>query len=151
MKHELSLSTSTLLTQVRDRTGTTLPLVLHLIKAVSANGDVQLANCGGRPVLCPQKFTHDVVGSFAVCVEMDGTSTALLVLGHLPLEAMATALAGNSTTGPTGSQQIQPITLKCGRSQLQLHPDGRIRITGDDIIVESNGRAALRGAIVDLN
>ena len=126
---------------------TALPLSLHLIESVAQSGEVRLVGSEGRPVLCLSSFGDDAVGNFAVCTQMNDSSAALVVLGHISITSIALALADERSV----SQPARPLVLKCGRSQLQLHPDGRIRITGDDIIVESNGRMGLRGAVVDLN
>jgi hypothetical protein len=147
MKHHLSLGASEPLASGEDKTQAALPLSLHLIESVAQSGEVRLVGCEGRPVLCLQSFGDDTIGSFAVCTQMNGNPTALVVLGHVPISSIALALADERSL----SQAAKPLVLKCGRSQLQLHPDGRVRITGDDIIVESNGRMGLRGAVVDLN
>jgi len=147
MKHHLPLGVSEPLASPDTASQAALPLSLYLIESVTQDGEVRLTHSEDKQILCLQKFDRDVAGNFAVCTQMNGNSAALVVLGHISISSIALALADERPV----LQPARPLVLKCGRSQLQLHPDGRIRITGDDIIVESNGRMGLRGAVVDLN
>ena len=120
-----------------------LALTLRLVESVGADGKPLLADCADKVVLAPAAFPQNAAGSFAVCLATD--TKTLLVLGHLPASEIADALAFQP------AHDERPLTLKCGRSELVLHPDGRVRITGDDVVVQSNGLMGLRGAIVELN
>jgi hypothetical protein len=43
------------------------------------------------------------------------------------------------------------LELKCGRSRITLHADGRIEINGDYLLSRSRGPIKLKGATIDIN
>lgn len=43
------------------------------------------------------------------------------------------------------------LALKCGRSKITLHADGRIEINGDYLLSRSRGPIKLKGATIDIN
>jgi hypothetical protein len=66
----------------------------------------------------------------------------LAVLGYVSAAQIA---------GLTGAAPVQDLILRAGRAELRLHADGRVRMTGDDVLVEAQGQVALSGATIALN
>lgn len=94
------------------------------------------------------RVTEDDVGSLAVCLDINAQAPLTFVLGVVTIEATISAL---QSAQPAQQGGAKPLVLKCGRSQIALHPDGRVRIKGDDVRLESMGRMKIQGAVVDLN
>jgi hypothetical protein len=82
----------------------------------------------------------------AVIKPVTDGSGRVVVLGFIALDEL---LRAPFDAGKT--VQNQDIVLKSGRSELRLMADGRVRIKGDDLRFEANGRLGLRGAFIDLN
>lgn len=117
-------------------------LVLRRVLACQS-GVPELEGFGNHRVLALQWFDGGAAGRLAVCCIPHNAEDMVVVLG---------ILAPNVTSEPAPPGDAQsPVELRSGRSAIALHPDGRVRITGDDVRVESNGVATVRGAVVKLN
>ena len=122
---------------------------LALIRAVNADGSVELVG-SDRTVLVATRLDEQAIGSFAVCLDLDGDLPVTVVIGAVGMAEMFSALQ-DATDFNKNRGDAEPIVFRTGRSQLVLQPDGRIRIKGDDVKVESLGRMKIEGAVIDLN
>ncbi|MGV1755017.1 hypothetical protein [Agrobacterium sp. CG674] len=121
---------------------------LYLILAVSASGVPTVAGIDPSQVMTGNPFSQDAVGCLAIGMEL--AAGPVLLIGHVPFDAICRAFSqGAAQTANTAPEK--PLSLKCGRSELRLYPDGRIRILGDDVSIEALGRMAMKGAVVELN
>jgi hypothetical protein len=101
----------------------------------------------GTPVLQDARAVLVVAGApdmgqpwVAVCKPFGNGQLA--VLGYVSAAQIA---------GLTGDAPAQDLILRAGRAELRLHADGRIRMVGDDVLVEAQGQVALSGATIALN
>lgn len=109
-------------------------LILLRVLATMADGTPVLAGMGGRRVVAVASAGPGHCGRLAVCQAFG--ENQLAVLGYV---AEAVPVAGGD------------LILTAGQSQLRLHADGRVRISGRDVRAEAAGRMALRGAHIALN
>lgn len=121
---------------------------LHLILEVSDTGDPIIAGMDPANVISGTRFGADTVGCLAIGINL--AAGPVLLIGHVPLDAIARAFSQGALS-PAHKQADTPLSLKCGRSELRLYPDGRVRILGDDVSIEALGRMSLKGAVVELN
>lgn len=121
---------------------------LHLILEVSASGVPTVAGIDPARVMTGNPFAQDAVGCLAIGMEL--AAGPVLLLGHVPFDAIARAFSQGAVKTANNAPE-KPLSLKCGRSELRLYPDGRIRILGDDVSIEALGRMAMKGAVVELN
>ncbi len=112
-------------------------LILLRVLAAMSDGTPVLAGAAGRQVVAVAAAGAGHCGRLAVCQPFGPDLGRLAVLGYLA-EATAAPASGD-------------LILSAGLSELRLHADGRVRITGRDIRAEAQGRVALRGAHVALN
>ncbi|MGH1329262.1 MAG: hypothetical protein ACRBBK_00120 [Paracoccaceae bacterium] len=120
---------------------------LHLAAlSVQKDGAIALADYPRAAVLMLEEPPAQAGGHMAVIKPVPDGSGRVVVLGFLALDALLRAPfeAGKAV-------ENQDIVLKSGRSELRLMADGRVRIKGDDLRFEANGRLGLRGAFIDLN
>ena len=84
----------------------------------------------------------DPFSFLAVCKEaqMDGR---LVVLGYLSTAQIVSA--------SVSQKQCGDVVIGTDKAQIRLTEDGRVRIKGDDVLLESRTRMALSGAYIDLN
>lgn len=84
----------------------------------------------------------DPASFLAVCKEaqMDGR---LVVIGYVSFSQIACA--------QTAAMEQGEIIFGTEKAQIRLTADGRIRIRGEDVLIESRTRMALSGASIDLN
>lgn len=118
-------------------------LQLRPVLAVDADGRPVLAGSGSKPMLILSDAAVPVPGMIAVCKDI---SDQIVVLGYaFPPKAVP------AETGQVLPDEEGWVTLGCGKAQIRLHPDGRIRLKGQDVTIDSAGRLGLRGAWIDLN
>lgn len=147
MKHDISADLSSALQPIEAASGLDR-FGLHLILDVSAAGVPTVAGIDPGRVMAGNPFAQDAVGCLAIGMEL--ATGQVLLIGHVTIDTIARAFSqGVTSTVSTVSEK--PLCLKCGRSELRLYPDGRIRILGDDVSIEALGRTALKGAVVELN
>ncbi len=147
MKHDISARLLSSPQPIKAKSGADR-FGLHLILDISASGVPTVAGIDPARVMTGNPFAEDAVGCLAIGMEL--AAGPVLLIGHVPFDAIARALSQGAThTAQTTSEK--PLSLKCGRSELRLYPDGRIRILGDDVSIEALGRMALKGAAVELN
>jgi hypothetical protein len=127
MRHDAPLSPPAPVQPVAD-------LILLRVLATMADGTPVLAGAGGRQIVAVAAAGPDHCGRLAVCQPFG--QNQLAVLGYVATVAPATG---------------GDLVLTAGQSELRLHADGRVRITGRDIRAEAAGRMALRGAHIALN
>lgn len=126
-------------------------LTLHLVSSLSDSGEPQLIGVDRKRVLITRNFGSEIVGAFAVCMPIiSGEQPSVAIIGYLSVDQIITSFASASIS-KTALQDHSPLSLKCGRSELRLYPDGRVRILGDDVSIEALGRMGLKGAVVELN
>jgi hypothetical protein len=101
----------------------------------------------GTPVLQDARPVLSVAGApdmgqpwVAVCKAFGAGQLA--VLGYVGLAQIAAL---------TGTRPATDLILRAGRAELRLHADGRVRVKGDDVLVEAQGHVALSGATIALN
>ena len=121
---------------------------LHLVLAVSPEGIPTVAGIDPARVMTSHAFGQEAVGRLAIGMQLPiGT---VLLIGHVPFDTIVHAFSQAAESATPAITQV-PLSLKCGRSELRLYPDGRVRILGDDVSIEAFGRMALKGAVVELN
>lgn len=115
---------------------------LHLYPVLGFDraGHPVLAGVDPEMVVMLVGVPADVVGGFAACRPFGGDRIA--VLGFLPR-------GGASGAGKDHDQDW--LEIRHGKAAIRLCRDGRVRIEGDDILVNSEGAVALDGATVTLN
>lgn len=114
--------------------------------SVQKDGSIALADFPRAAVLMLEEPPLETGAHMAVIKPVTDGTGRVVVLGFIALSELMRAPfeAGISV-------QDQDIVLRSGRSELRLMADGRVRIKGDDVRFEANGRLGLRGAFVDLN
>ncbi|ABD55934.1 hypothetical protein [Jannaschia sp. CCS1] len=111
---------------------------LREVLAVSANG-VPTLNGSNARILATARFSEAEIGAKAVCQPvLDADEPTLIVLGVIQPDA------------PQDNDDA-PVVLRSGAASLALHPDGRIRMTGEDIAIDAAAGLNLLAARIDLN
>jgi hypothetical protein len=134
MKYDPRLSPPVLLTPPL----TSDELILRPVVAFATDGTPVLQDA--RPVMVVAAVPDMGQQWVAVCKAF-GTGQ-LAVLGYVSAAQIA---------GLTGDAPAQDLILRAGRAELRLHADGRIRMMGDDVLVQAQGQVALSGATIALN
>lgn len=150
MKHDLDLAIETPRTAPKSpaKTGAELGASGLRLAALQRDEDgaVVLADFPRAAVLMLEEPPKDEGAHMAVIKPVADGSGRVVVLGFI---ALSEVLRAPFEAGK--ADQNQDIVLKSGRSELRLMADGRVRIKGDDLRFEANGRLGLRGAFIDLN
>jgi hypothetical protein len=115
-------------------------LLLLPVVAFATDGTPVLQDALSRPVLAVAGMP--TLGELWVAVCKPFGAGQLAVLGYVGAAQIA---------GLTGARPVQDLILRAGRAELRLHADGRVRMTGDDVLVEAQGQVALSGATIALN
>ncbi|MBY5931938.1 hypothetical protein KUV51_02900 [Tateyamaria omphalii] len=112
---------------------------LHRILSVNAAGVPQLEGTNAQ-VLTTTRFTPDTVGQQAVCQTVRDADVSTLIALGVTADAADSAADDNT-----------PLVLRTGDASLALYPDGRIRMTGEDIAIDAATGLNLVAARIDLN
>ena len=124
---------------------------LAMVRAVHGDGTFDLVGFETVRVLSNLKVGTDAVGSFAVCMDLTDQGNLCVLLAIIGIDDLIGALRDATAFNGARDKNAKPLIFQAGRSQLALHPDGRIRIKGDDVQIEALGRMKLEGAVIDLN
>lgn len=124
---------------------------LAMVRAVHASGTLELVGFEAAQVLSNVKVGAEAAGSFAVCMDLTDQGNLCVVLAIIGIDDLIGALRDATAFNGARGKNAKPLIFQAGRSQLALHPDGRIRIKGDDVQIEAHGRMKLEGAVIDLN
>lgn len=124
---------------------------LAMVRTVDANGTLELVGFEAAQVLSNVKVGAEAAGSFAVCMDLTDQGNLCVVLAIIGIDDLIGALRDATAFNAARGKDVKPLIFQVGRSQLALHPDGRIRIKGDDVQIEAHGRMKLEGAVIDLN
>ncbi|RVV98314.1 hypothetical protein EKE94_05130 [Mesobaculum littorinae] len=109
---------------------------LRRILAVSDSGVPLLEGTNAR-ILATSPFGAGDVGRIAVCqAVLDQDEATVVALGVV-----------HEDPAPDDA----PLVLRAGAASLALHPDGRIRLEGEDVAVDAARTLRLAGARIDLN
>ncbi|MFV0473944.1 MAG: hypothetical protein ACK5MQ_07010 [Pikeienuella sp.] len=119
-------------------------LALHAVTGIRPDGTPELEGAAGRRVVALEPAPLLADSLIAVCKPFGSDMEQLAVLGYLSPSQLVTQVV-------KAPQVETDIVLRAGRSELRLHADGRIRIKGDDVKFEANGRMGLTGAFIELN
>lgn len=118
--------------------GTLNSFDLHEVLAVSPAGVPTLRGSNAR-ILTTARFSEAEVGRRAICQNVvDADEPTLIVLGIVA-----------EPEGDTADDA--PLVLRHGAASLELHPDGRIRMSGEDIALDATAGLRLLAATIDLN
>lgn len=148
MKHDLAAKLLPL-SQPIDTAADRGQFCFHLILELSDAGVPVLAGVDPAIVISGTQFGAHTVGCLAIGINL--APGAVLLIGHVPFDVIARAFAHEGASLQRQKTAESPLSFKCGRSELRLYPDGRVRILGDDISIEALGRMGLKGAVVELN
>jgi hypothetical protein len=118
-------------------------LALFPVLAVDVTGTPVLGTATPMTVVAIETAPPEACGMIAVCKPFGPDGSQLAVLGYLSADQIS-AVSG-------AKPQDRDLILRAGRAELRLHTDGRVRLTGDSVTIESNGRMALAGAYIELN
>lgn len=143
MKHQKDFISAQTDISSLDRAAKT-SLTLHAVTGIGPDGAPELEGAAGRTVVALEPAPLLADSLVAVCKPFGPGLGQLAVLGYLS----PSQIAAQAAKAP---QVETDIVLRAGRSELRLHADGRIRIKGDDVRFEANGRMGLAGAFIELN
>ncbi|WP_323718038.1 hypothetical protein [Paracoccus aminovorans] len=118
-------------------------LQLRLVLGRGADGLPVLAEPAPGALLVLSDLPQAAAGLVAVCRDIPGRT---VVLGYV-----TAAQAARAGLAQGGADAEGWVSIGCGKAQIRLHPDGRMRLKAQDITIDSAGRMGLRGAWIDLN
>jgi len=139
MKHQAKFPT-------KDRSGETTAkgdLQMFALAGVAEDGSPILLGPDPASVLALEPAPERTEGLVAICKTYGPGGKKLAVLGYVGRDALTRVAATHSSNGD--------VVLGTGKAKLRLCADGRVRLEGEDVKLQSHGRMALRGAYINLN